>query len=93
LTETLLESLGTSVTASDFSDDSQYLIVGNANGMLYMYKRICQACPVGTYSNLSVCTPCSAATPGCYACDNSTYCRACSNGYFLNSSNNCDSCV
>lgn len=51
--------------------------------MMFMYKRICSGCPVGTYVNVSECRPCNADIPGCYLCTNGTTCLGCSNGYYL----------
>lgn len=33
------------------SSDGEYIVTGNDQGMMYMYKRICGGCPSGTYAN------------------------------------------
>lgn len=80
------ESAPNHLTASDFSPDGEYLIVGNDQGMMFVYKRMCGGCPSGTYVNGTECRACNVDLPGCYLCKNSTHCLGCSNGYWLDTS-------
>jgi hypothetical protein len=81
------------VTASALSPDSEWLITGNNHGVMYLYKRICQGCPSGTYVNGSDCIACNKNIKGCYLCINSTHCKNCSNGFWLDTSSDiCKPC-
>jgi hypothetical protein len=41
------ESAPNHLTASDFSPDGEYLIVGNDQGMMFVYKRMCGGMSLG----------------------------------------------
>lgn len=73
------------------SDDNNKVAVSRIDGVINIYKRLCQTCPVGYYSNIT-CRMCNLDMTGCYTCKNSTLCFDCYPGYYLNQLNTCTIC-
>lgn len=92
--EAILRTNSTSsINSSQFSYDSNYLVAGDENGSVYYYQRFCHGCPTGSYPNKTACIQCAEALVGCSVCVNSSVCKSCQSGYYIDTSSNiCLSC-
>lgn len=91
LESVLLTQSSTKISSTQFSYDSNYLLAGNDDGQVYYYQRFCHGCPVGSYPNKTVCKLCAETLVGCSICLNSTVCKSCLSGYYINNGQ-CRSC-
>jgi hypothetical protein len=68
------------------SDNSNYVVLGTANGRIDIYARYCSRCQSGYYISNMTCRLCSLDMNGCATCRNSSYCLTCYLGYYLDQS-------
>ena len=62
------------VTAAAMSYDSNFLLIGDKSGGIYIYNKICEGCPAGLYPGNVTCENCVFVMPGCASCYNHTKC-------------------
>lgn len=80
---------------SDFTHNSNFLVIGADNGIAYIYSRYCFSCDPGYYydSINQICKDCWSDIHGCGSCSSSTICIECMEGYILNAGTfKCDDC-